>query len=142
MLRSRLELELAPRCMGAMPILLLSALMAIMATILMPARLTGTTDRRGSWAGCSLVPGPGITDTDMDITATTDIAAATMAGLFTGTDIQGMDMVMDTRCPMAADTAAGLQFEADSPAAATMATWVAASMVAAVVDFTVVAVAM
>jgi hypothetical protein len=63
-----------------------------------------------------------------------------MAGLFTGTDIQGMDMVMDMPCPMAADTAAGPRCEADSPAAVASMVAVAAvaSMVAAVVDSTAV----
>ena len=104
--RSRLELELAPLFMTAMLIRRLYALMAIMAIIHMPVRRTGTTDRRGSRAGCLLGPAPGITDMDT-AAGITVIGAVTMGGLCTG----ARATVMDIRCRMA-DTAAGPRFEA------------------------------
>ena len=152
MLRFRLELELAPRCMGAMLILLLSALMAITATILMPARRTGTTDRRGSWAGCSSEQDRGIAATGMAIAVTgTAIAAVIMDDLFTGTDALDTAMAMDIpvtdmRAPVmaAADTAEGPQLEADLSVATVgafmeVAAVAAASTVVAVADSTAVA---
>jgi len=153
MLRSRLELELAPRCMGAMLILLLSALMAITATILMPARRTGTTDRRGSSAECSSALAPGIAATGMAIAATgTAIGAGIMDDLFTGTDTldtaMAMDiLVTDMGAPVmaAADTGEGPPLEADLLVATVGAFMevaaVAASTAVAVVDSTAAAVA-
>ena len=130
--------------MGAMLILLLSALMAITATILMPARRTGTTDRRGSWAGCSSEQDRGIAAMGMAI------AAVIMDDLFTGTDALDTAMAMDIpvtdmRAPVmvAADTAEGPQLEADLSVATVGAFMevavAAASTVVAVADSTAVA---
>src|SRR5207248_4298356 len=107
-LRYRLELALACRCMGLTPIQPRSALMAITATILMRARRMGTTGPRGSLAECSSVPVPGIT--------ATAIAADTMDGLSTVTDAR----VMDTRCPMGADSVERPRLEAASLVAVSM----------------------
>src|SRR5258708_5219056 len=70
------------RCMGltATATLLLSALMATMATIPTLVRPTATTDRRGSTAASLSGPAPGIAATDMDTAACTAIAAATAMG--------------------------------------------------------------
>ena len=119
--------------MGGMPILLLSALMGITATILMPARRTGTMGLHGSSAAGSSARAPGIAAAIMAI------AADTMAGRFTDTAARDMATAIEVGFPMAVDTAAE-PFEADSPGAAITGMPVAvitampaaASMVAAV----------
>ncbi len=68
--------------------LLRSAPMATMAIIPTLARLTGTTDRRGSTAASLSGPAPGIVATDMDTAACTAIAAVTAMG----TDVPVMAM--------------------------------------------------
>ena len=96
-----------------------SALMATMATILMPARPMDTMARRGLPAASLSVPDPGTTVMDTATAACMAIAAATMDTLVMGTAIPVM-LVAQYR--IAAAIAAPAPLEADLPAAASTAT--------------------
>ena len=104
--------------MGATGMRLRCAPMATTGTIPMRVRRTGTMDRRGSRAGCSSAPAPGIAGTDTDTAAITAIEADIMDGPFMGTDARVTVMVMDTLYPTAERT----RLETASLAAATTAT--------------------